>query len=181
MKKYKAASFLTFVIGLLLGGLIVGYFANKAMSTITQAENLLAHNDPWRALAEYDKVHQYWPLYQGSDYFNQYKSQLAALKSAPNVIVYFKANASDQDIQSFITKVRSMSGVKEVKYISKQDALKIYRDRNKNNPNLVKIVTADILPASIEVHTESDTATSTILNLARQQSFVESAAGGRSF
>jgi cell division transport system permease protein len=38
-----------------------------------------------------------------------------------------------------------------MKYVSKDDALKIYREQNKNDPLLLEMVTADILPASLEV------------------------------
>ncbi len=51
-----------------------------------------------------------------------------------------------------------MSGLEKVtkiKYVSKEEALKIYQERNKNEPALLELVTANILPASLEVSTQS--------------------------
>src|SRR3989338_1220767 len=38
-----------------------------------------------------------------------------------------------------------------IKYVSKDEALKIYKDLNRNNPLLLEMVTADILPPSLEI------------------------------
>jgi len=40
-----------------------------------------------------------------------------------------------------------------IKYVSKEEALKIYKEQNKNDPLLLDLVTADILPSSLEVQT----------------------------
>lgn len=45
-----------------------------------------------------------------------------------------------------------MTGVRETKYISKEDAFKIYAELNKGDPELVKLVSLSILPASVEVY-----------------------------
>ncbi|MBI2594521.1 2-oxoacid:acceptor oxidoreductase family protein, partial [Candidatus Curtissbacteria bacterium] len=54
------------------------------------------------------------------------------------------------DSKSAYTAIQNaLSSEKKVtasKYISKEDALKIYRDRNKNDPALLELVTANILP-----------------------------------
>jgi cell division transport system permease protein len=51
-----------------------------------------------------------------------------------------------------LTKTLDATGkVSSTKYISKEDALAIYREQNKNDPLLLEMVTADILPASLEV------------------------------
>ena len=43
--------------------------------------------------------------------------------------------------------------ISDVKFVSKEQALKIYQDQNKDDPLLLDLVTADILPASLEIST----------------------------
>lgn len=43
--------------------------------------------------------------------------------------------------------------ISNIKFVSKEDALKIYREQNKSDPLLLELVTADILPASLEIST----------------------------
>ena len=49
--------------------------------------------------------------------------------------------------------VSNMEIVSKTKYVSKEEALEIYKSRFENEPLLTEFVTADILPASIEVST----------------------------
>ncbi len=62
-----------------------------------------------------------------------------------------KDDTTSAQVQSIKEHVSKIATVTEAKYISKEDALKIYKERNKNEPTLLEFVTADILPASIEV------------------------------
>ena len=48
-------------------------------------------------------------------------------------------------------QLEQQSQVASVIYISKTDALKLYQDQNKNDPLLLEMVTADILPPSLEI------------------------------
>lgn len=72
-------------------------------------------------------------------------------ESKPQVTAFFKDEANKEDINSLEKKLSDTGKVSSVKFVSKEDALKIYREQNKNDPLLLDLVTADVLPASFEI------------------------------
>ena len=74
-------------------------------------------------------------------------------ESKPQVTAFFKDEAKQSDIDNLKSSMQSDPNVSSVKFISKQGALKIYKEQNKNDPLLLDLVTADILPASLEIST----------------------------
>lgn len=69
----------------------------------------------------------------------------------PQIIVFFQDTKKEADIQKLVDKFKQNEKVATVKYVNKEDALTIYKDQFKNDPLLLEMVSADILPASIEV------------------------------
>jgi cell division transport system permease protein len=78
-------------------------------------------------------------------------------ESRPQLTIFFKDAATQDQIVELKSQLESTGKTSEVKYISKTDALKIYRDINKDEPELVELVTSDILPASLEVQAHEAT------------------------
>ena len=76
-------------------------------------------------------------------------------ESKPQVIAFFKDASSQKDVSAIQNALLSDDRVIATKYVSKDDALKIYRERNKKDPALLELVTASILPASLEISTKS--------------------------
>lgn len=76
---------------------------------------------------------------------------LKYVEAKPQITVFFKDEADDKKIQEIKSELEKNDKVLEVKYISKEDALNIYKEQNKNDPILLELVTANILPASLEV------------------------------
>lgn len=74
-------------------------------------------------------------------------------ESKPQVTAFFKDETSQASVDSLESKLQSTGKVSSMKYISKQQALDIYKQQNKNDPLLLELVTADVLPASLEVAT----------------------------
>lgn len=74
-------------------------------------------------------------------------------ESKPQVAAFFKDEARQAEIDALKLELESDERVENVKFVSKQDALKIYREQNKSDPLLLDLVTADILPASLEIST----------------------------
>lgn len=72
-------------------------------------------------------------------------------ETRPQIIAFFEIEASDEDIQKTKSLMESKPYVTEVKLTSKQDALNLYSQEYQNSPMLLELVTADILPVSIEV------------------------------
>ena len=76
---------------------------------------------------------------------------ISYFESRPQLTIFFKESASRADISNLEKSLQSTGKTSSVEYISKEDALKIYKQQNKSDPILLDLVTADILPASIEV------------------------------
>jgi len=74
-------------------------------------------------------------------------------ESKPQVTAFFHNEAKQKDMDALQKKVKDTGRVASIKFVSKKDALGIYREQNKDDPLLLDLVTADILPASIEVST----------------------------
>ena len=73
------------------------------------------------------------------------------IEQRPQVIAFFKDDTKETRINEIVSDVKSTGLAKEVKYVSKEEALQIYRERNKDDPLLLESVTADFLPASIDI------------------------------
>lgn len=76
-------------------------------------------------------------------------------ESKPQAIAFFKDGTTETDIKTIENALWQTSRVTNLKYVSKEAALQIYKDRNKDNPTLLELVTANILPASLEISTAS--------------------------
>ncbi len=74
-------------------------------------------------------------------------------ESKPQVTAFFKDTATQPNIDSLRNQLDQTGMIASSKYISKQQALQIYKAQNKNDPLLLDLVTADILPASLEIST----------------------------
>lgn len=85
-------------------------------------------------------------LYGSSKAINYFESR-------PQVTAFFKNEVKQADIDNLKNDLSATNKVAGIKFVSKQDALKIYREQNKNDPLLLELVTADILPASLEIST----------------------------
>ncbi len=72
-------------------------------------------------------------------------------ESKPQVTAFFKNEAKQEEINNLKEQIKSTGKAASVKFVSKQEALEIYRQQNKDDPLLLDLVTADILPASLEI------------------------------
>ncbi len=72
-------------------------------------------------------------------------------ESKPQVTAFFKDEAKPEEIQQLAEQLKQTGKVSETKYVSKEQALQIYKEQNKSDPLLLELVTADVLPASLEV------------------------------
>lgn len=75
-------------------------------------------------------------------------------ESRPQVTAFFKNEAKQSEIDSLKSQMESDPNVASVKFVSKEQALQIYKQQNKNDPLLLDLVTADILPSSLEISTK---------------------------
>ena len=94
-------------------------------------------------------------------------------ETQPKVIAFFKLDTEDAAINALAEELRRKAYVKEVTVVSKADALKIYQEENQDNPLLLELVTADILPASVEVSAHNAQDLQDLSQLLQQESSVE--------
>lgn len=71
------------------------------------------------------------------------------------VIVFFKKGTSEADILSFRDSIYNGDLIEQIDYISQEKALEIYKEDFADNPELISTVTADSLPASLEIRAKS--------------------------
>jgi cell division transport system permease protein len=75
------------------------------------------------------------------------------IETQPQVTVYFLKTTAKSDIYKLREDLLNTGLVKEAQYVSQEDALKIYKELNKNEPLLLEMVSKDALPSSLEVFT----------------------------
>lgn len=75
------------------------------------------------------------------------------IETQPQVTIYFSKATPESNIFKLRETLLKTSKVKEARYINKDEALKIYKELNKNEPLLVEMVSKEALPASLEVYT----------------------------
>lgn len=78
---------------------------------------------------------------------------LRYFETRPQVNAFFKRDVVPDvtQIAAIKAKLNATGHAKDVKFVAKEEALTIYKDLNKNDPLLLEAVTADMLPASVEV------------------------------
>jgi len=82
---------------------------------------------------------------------------LNTFETKPQIIAYLKDGHTTEQVGGLLSALNGTTGVKKAVYVSKDDALKLYKQSVGNDPVLLGtvtdwgIVTADILPASIEI------------------------------
>ncbi len=76
---------------------------------------------------------------------------LDKLEKEATVTVFFKDDFSESKILELKARMEMDERVFSVKYVSKDAAFAIFKDLNKDEPLLLESVTANVLPASLEV------------------------------
>ncbi len=100
-------------------------------------------------------------------------SMLTFFESRPQVTAFFKDEAVTANVDSLKNNITRTVQVEDMRYLSKDDALAIYRQQNSDNPLLLEMVTADILPASLEVSAKNVTNLETIATIMQKDPLVE--------
>ncbi len=76
---------------------------------------------------------------------------LKYFETRPQIIAFFELETSSEQINTVEKTMQEKTYVESTTVIDKEKALEIYQENNKEDPLLLELVTADILPASIEV------------------------------
>ncbi len=76
---------------------------------------------------------------------------LSNLERKPQITAFFSDYKSEESIQKLDEKVKETGKVENTVYVSKEEAFNIYKEQYKNDPLLLEMVSADILPSSLEI------------------------------
>lgn len=76
---------------------------------------------------------------------------LSYFETKPQITAFFSDEAKPEDIEALKQKIAATGRLASQRYVSKEEALDIYKEQNKNDPLLLEMVTSNILPASLEV------------------------------
>jgi len=129
---------------------------------------------PYQSLASF--LILFFSLFLSLFFFNLtsfFYGILSYVEAKPQVTVYFQTQTSEDDIFKIRDAIIKSEKVATVKYISKEEALKIYQELNKNNPLLLEMVSADILPASLEINAKKPEYLSEIAEYLKKTSGVD--------
>lgn len=75
-------------------------------------------------------------------------------ESRPQISVFFNPDTTQELIDATTRKLEATGKTSSINFISQEEALAIYREFNKDEPLLVELVSADILPPSLDVKAE---------------------------
>lgn len=94
-------------------------------------------------------------------------------ETRPQLSVFFKQEATADDINSLRKQLTDTGKSKSIKFVSKDEALSIYKQQNKDDPLLLDLVTSDILPSSLDVQANDASYLSDLANLAKKSKAVD--------
>lgn len=94
-------------------------------------------------------------------------------ETRPQVTAFFQDDVKMSQIDELKVKLGETGKVASTKYISKEEALSVYREENKDDPSLLEMVTANILPASMEVSAKDISYLSDVASMLKEEPGVE--------
>lgn len=78
-------------------------------------------------------------------------SVLGYFETKPEITIFLKDGLDRTTVENVQKELMNFPEIREIRFISKEEALNIYKEQNKDNPLLTEMVTSSILPASFEV------------------------------
>lgn len=100
-------------------------------------------------------------------------SLLSYFETKPQLTVFFKDEKSKTSVDQLIAKLQASGKMASYQYISKEQALAIYREQNKSDPLLLEMVTADILPSSLEISATSPQYLVELADIAKRETGID--------
>jgi cell division transport system permease protein len=95
-------------------------------------------------------------------------------ETRPQVIAFLKDAATDTDIANLQHSLEDNPKIQNVKYVSKEEALSIYKKATSDNPLLGQLVSPSIFPASLEFSVTDLSYAQTAIDSVKSESIVDS-------
>jgi|SaaInlStandDraft_5_1057022.scaffolds.fasta_scaffold49441_2 cell division transport system permease protein len=106
-------------------------------------------------------------------------------ETKPQIIAYLKDSHTQEQANQLINSIKSKTNVQDALYISKDQALEIYKESVGNDPLLLGsitelgLVTAEILPASIEVTAKTPKDFDSIVEVLKKSDLISTTSQGQ--
>lgn len=100
-------------------------------------------------------------------------SLVSYFEKKPQLTIFFSNDKDKASIDSLSDKLKKTGKVENVKFVSKEEALSIYREQNKEDPLLLEMVTSDILPSSLDVSATNPKYLSEIRDLIKNEQGID--------
>jgi len=97
---------------------------------------------------------------------------LKYFETRPQVIAFLKSDATPEAVSALQNKLAGDSRIKDVKYVSKEEALSIYKNATSDNPLLSELVSPSIFPASLEFSVNNLEFASTVIEEVKKEPIV---------
>lgn len=78
---------------------------------------------------------------------------ISYFEAQPQVMAFFNQDTKQEDIDTLKQELQHNQSISKLHYTSKEEAVSIFKSRNKNDPMLLELVSAGVLPPSLEVST----------------------------
>ena len=98
---------------------------------------------------------------------------LKYFETRPQVIAFLKKDAKPAQVSTLQTKLTSDIRLKDVKYVSKEEALLIYKEATVDNPLLSELVSPSIFPASLEFSLSNIAFAQEVINELKNEAVVD--------
>jgi cell division transport system permease protein len=106
-------------------------------------------------------------VYSSSQLLNYFESR-------PQVIAFIKDGTTDTQVADLQHKLESEEKIENVKYVSKEEALSIYKKATSDNPLLGQLVSPSIFPASLEFSVNDLSFAQDIIDQIKSEDIVDS-------
>jgi len=101
-------------------------------------------------------------------------SLLKYFESRPQVIAFLKDEASEEEVSNLFSILSQNPKIKKVKYVSKEEAVEIYKKATEDNPLLSELISPSIFPASIEFSLNDLSFADEVISSLKQEKIVDS-------
>lgn len=98
---------------------------------------------------------------------------LRYFESSPKVSAYFTDKATEDDAKAVRSKLEATGKIASIRFISKDEALKIYSESFRDKPHLTEFVQKDFLPMSLDIKTNKPEEAEEIANVLKSFDTVE--------
>lgn len=99
---------------------------------------------------------------------------ISYFETRPQVIAFLKSDAKETDIAALQHKLEADARIREVKYVSREEALSIYKKATSDNPLLGELVSPSIFPASLEFSVKDLSFAQNIIDEVKGEDIVDS-------